>query len=249
MSGPASTVTRPRWLVMDGPRSMWAAGVGTLFALVLTGLIIGFTEFRRSRVELYSWTWFWVLVCWACLTVADSLLTWLAFRGLTGRELVDTVLASPRRQRRASWWRRIFTGGGGAASTALTMAALALVGVIILLVDGRLRHQPGVLLAAGALVLAAWVECVVCYALHYAREDSQAEFLCLPDEPDGGAGAVEKAWIDYVYLAVSVQTTFGVTDATVMTRHGRRLVTLHALLAFGFNTVLVALMVSLALGG
>lgn len=42
-------------------------------------------------------------------------------------------------------------------------------------------------------------------------------------------------WVDYVYFAVSVRTTFGATDVAVVSRAVRRAVTANAIIAFVFN--------------
>ncbi len=51
-------------------------------------------------------------------------------------------------------------------------------------------------------------------------------------------------WDDYVYLAVQVSTTFSTHDGTVVTTAMRRKVTAQSVIAFVFNTVIVALVVS-----
>ncbi|MFK4599939.1 hypothetical protein RKD30_006606 [Streptomyces pristinaespiralis] len=51
------------------------------------------------------------------------------------------------------------------------------------------------------------------------------------------------------YFALSVRTTFGTTDVTVMSRELRRTVAANATIAFVFNTVIVAGMVAALDGG
>lgn len=51
-------------------------------------------------------------------------------------------------------------------------------------------------------------------------------------------------WSDYIYFAIAVMTTFGTTDVTVTSSAMRRTVTVHAVVAFFFNTVIVAVLVS-----
>lgn len=43
--------------------------------------------------------------------------------------------------------------------------------------------------------------------------------------------------------------TFGTTDVSVTTRQMRRAMMVHALVAFAFNTVIIAILVSLLLAG
>lgn len=232
---------RSRWLLSDAHRSSLSAVLGTALLLPLIWWLIASGRAVREDFDVTVWMWLWVLVSWATLTLGHVLLTWAAFRGLGGDDLTRAVAVGDIR--RKSRWRRLWTGGE-AASYAAQMAGFAMIGVAVLLVDGRLRNQPVILTAAGALVVLAWLECLLSYALHYARQDVAEPFLQFPEGDD-----VQRSWSDYLYLATSVQTTFGVTDLVVGTRRGRRIVMGHALLAFGFNTVLIAVMVSLALGG
>ena len=52
---------------------------------------------------------------------------------------------------------------------------------------------------------------------------------------------------DYLYFAIAVQSTFGTTDVNVTTRDIRRTVMVHNCLAFVFNSVIIALIVSLTI--
>lgn len=51
-----------------------------------------------------------------------------------------------------------------------------------------------------------------------------------------------------MYFALSVMTTFGTTDVTVLSREMRRTVAANAVIAFVFNTITVASVVA-ALNG
>lgn len=63
-----------------------------------------------------------------------------------------------------------------------------------------------------------------------------------PDRRDGDEG--QHGFADYFYFSLTVATTFGATDVDVMTTRMRRTVTGHAALAFLFNTVIIALLVT-----
>ncbi len=52
---------------------------------------------------------------------------------------------------------------------------------------------------------------------------------------------------DYVYLAAQVATTFSTSDVTVERRSMRRTVTVHSIATFAYNTVVIALIVSMFL--
>ena len=77
-----------------------------------------------------------------------------------------------------------------------------------------------------------------------------------PPMPEIGAmpgldfpGSEEPSFTDYLYMSIAVQTTFGTTDVDVQTRVMRRVVLRHCVLAFGFNTVIVAILISHLLSG
>ena len=89
--------------------------------------------------------------------------------------------------------------------------------------------------------MVSWINVVVMYAVHYARLDLTGgrRSFTFPDDD------AERSFADYVYLAVGAQATFGVTDVSTATSQARRLLTGHSLIAFLFNTVIIALVVSL----
>ena len=50
--------------------------------------------------------------------------------------------------------------------------------------------------------------------------------------------------MDFNYLAIQVSTTFSSSDVTIEHTAARRVVSVHSLIAFAFNTIIVALLVS-----
>ena len=107
------------------------------------------------------------------------------------------------------------------------------------------RGSPGV---TGSAVLAAltlllsWAFVHVLFASHYAH----AYWLA-----DGGLifpGSERPDLAEFLYLAFVVGMTCQVSDVTTASAPMRRLVLLHALVAFGFNTVILAAAVNLAAG-
>jgi len=78
------------------------------------------------------------------------------------------------------------------------------------------------------------------YAVHYARKQALAVGLEFPSTPAPN-------FTDYLYLAGQVATTFGASDVAVTTSAMRRTVGIHSLLAMAYNTVIVALLVSVLL--
>jgi uncharacterized membrane protein len=121
------------------------------------------------------------------------------------------------------------------------VSVLAIIVVGALVVVPALRVSPIFLGSSVVMVAASWVDVVIMFAVHYARVDAQTGGLRFPDdeEPD---------FQDYLYVALAVQTTFGSTDVTAVNRRMRKAIAAHGLLAFIFNTVIIAVIVSLLLG-
>ncbi len=111
----------------------------------------------------------------------------------------------------------------------------------------RVERGLHVALVAATLLL-SWLLAHMVFTLRYAHEwydlDDRRKTkggLDFPsdDLPD---------YFDFLYFAVVIGMTFQVSDVQITSRRLRRLVLLHGLLSFLFNTVIVALTVNLAAG-
>lgn len=91
------------------------------------------------------------------------------------------------------------------------------------------------------MVAASWINVAVCYAIHYARADLADGGLEFP-------GKDHPSFVRYLYLGISVQATFGTTDVSITTDQMRRIVSSQCILSFIFNSVIVAVIVSMLLG-
>ena len=103
-------------------------------------------------------------------------------------------------------------------------------------------------LAVSTLVL-SWLLAQCLFVLHYAhryfgdfddngREDGGIKF---PGEPP-------RTYRDFIYVAVCVGATCQVSDFNITTCRFRTLVTAHALFAFAFNTMVLALGINILAG-
>jgi len=109
-------------------------------------------------------------------------------------------------------------------------------------------HGVKVAMVAGTLVL-SWLLTHVVFALRYAHEYYTRTDGAL--KPDGGLEFPSEETPDYwdfLYFSLVLGMTFQVSDVQITSRKFRRLATLHGLLGFLFNTVIVALTVNLASG-
>jgi uncharacterized membrane protein len=166
-------------------------------------------------------------------------LTWWRFRSASADTLASWARATNPRTQGDRVRSRLFSSTG--KDWSLIAAVVALVAVVAINTRAELRTDPWVLGTSLLLVAVAWTGVVVGSAVAYLREHAERGGLALPD-------GVEPDWGDLVYLAVQVSTTFATSDVSVTTRAMRRLVTTHSLVAFVFNTVIVAVLVSSLLG-
>ena len=108
-----------------------------------------------------------------------------------------------------------------------------------------------ILLAVGTVVC-SWVLLHTIFALHYAhlfyrqhdedgRDDEPGDGLDFPNtkRPD---------FLDFAYFSFVIGMTFQVSDVQITAPAIRRLALVHGLLAFLFNTVILALAINLASG-
>jgi uncharacterized membrane protein len=105
-----------------------------------------------------------------------------------------------------------------------------------------------VTLVATTLFL-SWLVTHVTFALRYAHE-YYAHDEGGPDVDKGldFPGENEPDYLDFFYFALVLGMTFQVSDVQITSRKLRRVATLHGLLSFLFNTVIVAFTVNIAAG-
>ena len=136
----------------------------------------------------------------------------------------------------------------------LVGSAASLLAVVLLLAD--LPNMRGrevavhVGLSAGA-VTGAWLLVHSVFALRYAHVYFSEDPATDPPDYLGGLdfpGAPPASYWDFAYFAFVVGTTAQTADVAISSTRMRRLVMLHGLLAFAFNTSIVALTINLLAG-
>ncbi|MGG5258333.1 DUF1345 domain-containing protein [Phycicoccus avicenniae] len=229
-----------RRLESDGAR-YWTSTAAALLVTVVGAVVatVGRGVSPEPTVEGLAVFYFamWILFCWFY-----AALTWRVMRTLDGSRLADSLRedVQARRARRRS--ESLYGTGGPSAAVVLCVAALAAVLCTALLPELRANTLTTVL--AILVVAATWVLLVTVYAVHYAREQANTGGLQFLGRED-----TEVSFDDFAYLSVQVATTFATSDVTVTSTAMRREVTVHSVIAFTFNTVVVALLVSLLLTG
>lgn len=141
----------------------------------------------------------------------------------------------------------------------LLIVALLIVSVVLVAVTVELtgsgKSAGSALALSGCTLFLAWLFSNLIFALHYAhRFYSPTE--CDDDEGRGDGSAGDTGGLqfpgdemplfsDFAYFSFVLGMTFQVSDVQITSRSVRRLALYHALVAFLFNIVVVALSVSL----
>lgn len=128
-----------------------------------------------------------------------------------------------------------------AASTTSLGATAALLRHARELEPGEGRLLVGLSLAAAAI---GWLLAHTAFSFHYA-------YLYYHDGAEGGLdfpGAAPPDALDFALFALTVGMTFQPATAAVASRPIRRVLLVHALLSFAFNTLVLALTLNLVFG-
>jgi len=164
----------------------------------------------------------------------------LAFVGLQLREF---SLATPISMREQA--RRQDAGRWGILWSGVAVSTVVLVALGTELQAGRTGGLLAIVIAAASLML-SWAFLNTLFALHYAHGyygdyGMQHEGLDFP-------GDQEPDYWDFAYFAVVVGMTFQVSDVQVTSRHLRRMVLVHGVIAFFFNVFIIAVSVNIVAG-
>jgi len=179
------------------------------------------------------------LVSWDCFCAVFLLLTWLTF-----------FTTRPQHIRREA---RIQNAGKLIVFILALIATLAsILAVLLLLLDRNERYSqlsPVLVTAFGGMLL-SWTLVHTIFAVRYAHTyyaDHQEDAA----QKAGGLefpGGQHPDFLDFAYFSFIIGMTFQVSDVAITSRALRRIALLHSLLAFGFNTVIVALTINVIAG-
>ncbi|MFG6491300.1 DUF1345 domain-containing protein [Microbacterium sp. P03] len=227
-----SDVARANWSVLVAG----AAGFGaaTLFA---------FTRTDGSARDLSGILILFYLVTWPTFVFMYLLWTHLVYARQGPRRLEAAARRETLNLRR--WWMKVF-GYGGASTWTLT-GALAAVLLTIVVAQNQTFREDALFVVFGLLTVAgSWALMVYSFALEYLRlvltvDDKSAHIeLSVPGDPH---------FADYLTLSILLSTMAATVSATIRSREAWSLVRVNVLFAFAFNSVIVAMMVSLLFGG
>ena len=205
-------------------RLVFAAGLGVA-AFLVSGLLP-----YREIWQTFPWE-LRVLIGWLVFAGSYLLSAWRLIHNVDGGWIRDLAQQED---------------SGRRASGAIAMFAslFSLAGVMLALSKANgLKHQPllaGLLIGAALLsVVLSWLLIQSIYAFRYAH--------LYYESPEGGVqfdDTDEPDYHDFAYLAFAVGMTYGITDTDTNQRSMRRLITQHALIAYFYGVVIIALAIS-----
>lgn len=148
------------------------------------------------------------------------------------------------REDRGTVLQRYVLGTAPGPGVSIIISIFALVTAVVWMpgTGTDISSGPRVVLSI-AVVAVAWACVVVAFAVCF-RADNLVEDEKALDFP----GRTGPGWSDHIYFGLSVMTTFGATDVSVTSPEMRKTVTVNAVIAFLFNTVIVAAVVSAITG-
>ncbi len=226
----AHAVTRiQRWsrILSARPRLWWSVAVGLLVYGLLEALLPAELAAAGSRA-LLAWN-------------AGALL----YLGLAAHMLLQSdTQAMQRRAQQQTEGRVALLVMVVVAAVAVLLAVASQLTVIKAL--PRTAQAPHLALAA-LTVLTSWLFTQSLLALHYAHDFYTARALGQPD-PLTFPGTVEPSYGDFFYFACVIGTSGQTADVVFNGGTLRPVGTLHCILAFFFNTTVLALTVNIAAG-
>jgi uncharacterized membrane protein len=174
------------------------------------------------------------LAAWDIYAATYLVLTWFAFRGRTSQQSRAIVLA-PRGRTVTD---RLLVSAPEQFSQAGAMTAL--IATVVAMPQARLlgASLTVVLAVCAAAVLTGWLVLQTGFGMSYLRLYAEKGGLDFP-------GGEEPDTVDFLYFSAAIGTTFGTTDVNVTQSRMRRQVLAHGLLAFLFNTLVLAVAITL----
>lgn len=205
---------------------MLPVALGTPFVLVWLG-----ADVDERTVVVAT-----LFIAWTFISVLTAILTFATFRRASSAELRRWLQETEPPKRTAVLWNIL--NGGGSTGWAVSGSLLAVTAVLILSFVPDFRESRTVVFSGIAVVVSSLALTISSYAVRYAREwASDRGGIVFP-------GGQEPTFMDFNYLAVQVSTSFASSDVTIEHTHARGVVSVHSLISFAFNTIIVALLVS-----
>ena len=209
----------------------------------------------RNHIRLFVSVVIGLLVVWALaefsnlqqvtqLIIGWNVVAWLYIVSLGAMMLRSTPETMRRRaltHDEGPWVMLAIVILAAVASLAAIVAELANVTEL----TGAARYAHVAL--AALTIVASWLFTHISFALHYAHNYYAASSA--PKKHQGGLifpGEDAPDYADFLYLAGIIGTSAQTADVSFSSKPMRRMALLHCLLAFAFNTTLLALTINIA---
>lgn len=210
-------------------------GVLAVLAVLVLALGIDISDPTDWGVPVYAFAWQLytaVYVGWG----------YRVYSRLDHASLQRVSVAEDRSERRTL---PHFLGLTGTTNTTVSAAVVAVIVTVAIAQQPAFRGDPVYVTLALLTVASSWVLMVFSFAQSYLRlgvgaDDGTHFRFSFPDRAGFG---------DYVTFAVLISTMAATTPAEVTSRRAWRLVRTNVVIAFVFNSVIIAMMVSLLFGG
>jgi uncharacterized membrane protein len=174
----------------------------------------------------------WNVGAWIYLMLAARMMFWTTHERMRGRAIAHDE-------------GKFVVLGMVVVAAIVALGAIVAELAVVKDVHGTLRYLHIAL--AGLTILSSWTFTQVMFALHYAHDFYISEAKGNP----GGLefpNALAPDYSDFLYFACVIGTSGQTADVSFTSRAMRRTGLVHCILAFFFNTTLVALTINIASG-
>lgn len=221
---------RIRWYHQDWFQQ-WVAVLGAAIIGIALSRWSGEIEGEGTAVEIVNSVRPALLVyaLWGPILLVVTLLTYRKLGGESFRERLNAT--RPRR-----------SAANTPTAWATAIVGIALLGIGALLVAGAFGDNSVLRIAASGCLIGAWLLLLTVFALEYARMWAADEGIRFPEGRSGDSGRKLR---DFLYVAAQINTTFGPGDIQFTSSRARGTVTAQSIVAFLFNTVVIALLIAL----
>lgn len=177
------------------------------------------------------------LVGWATTCGVLSVLGLVAFCG--DRPLGPRLLVSSLGQPRWKTMLGLSIREGPGVVVGISLAAVMFSFLLVAVGTDATWSTIG---AVAAAIGGSWLYTWTSFAIHHARIDhTYPGALEFP-------GRDERRFVDYLYFSLMIQCTFGTTDVAVTHRTSRSAVMSQTICAFAYNTIALAVLLSVLVG-
>jgi len=206
------------------PRLLASAFLG----LLLVAILVPATEWRLSTCLIVAWD------------VATTLYLGLAWSMML-RSTPDRMRIRARLQDDGAWAALFLSILAAVASLAAIVVELATVK------DIGPTYRGLHILAASYTIITAWLFIHTTFALHYANEYFLQYLDCRNPGLDIPGGGDPDYW-EFMYFSFVIGTSGQTADICMTSNRMRRIGLLHCVLAFLFNTTILALTINIGAG-